>query len=97
MPAMSDRGGFVKRCLRTTNVLVLSGARGRKAATRAVYWRCVEMDTERKRIFCAWVDQALHAREQDWRSLRSGEDVLARSRIRRRISMGSCDADITGS
>ena len=64
---------------------------------RAVYPRRVEMEGERKSIFWAWADQALHTSEQDWRNLGSGEGALARARIRRTISMGNRGADMTGS
>ena len=55
-----------------------------------MYPRCAEMETERKNILWAWVDQALHTSEQDRRSLGSEEGVLARSRIRSTISAGNC-------
>lgn len=63
---------------------------GWSAATRAVYPRCVEIEIERKSIFWAWADQALHASEQDRRSLGSEEGALARSRICSTISAGNC-------
>lgn len=62
-----------------------------------MYPRRAEMETERKNIFWAWVDQALHTSEQDWRSLGSEEGVLARSRIRSTISAGNCCETITRS
>ena len=71
--------------------------RGRNAATRAVYPRWEETETKRKSAFWACADQALHTSEQDWRSLRSEEGGLTRSKIRRTISVGNRGTGMTKS